>query len=212
MTMAKIPRVPRKMEQTFGPEVVDEFIGFINDVYSVHKEDVVQLVSDRFDRRLSEEISVVKLMISDQSVKMTEMEFGLNSKIEEVGTGLNKKIDSLEIRMAGMDSRITEMQSSLDNRITEKSSGLDNRVTEMKSSLGSRITEVESSLDNRITEMKSSLDNRITDVESGLRVQIADFRSELKSDITGQTKWIAAIMIAVGSMISIVHPLMMKYL
>ncbi|WP_425269476.1 LA_3696 family protein [Leptospira dzoumogneensis] len=53
-------RVPRKLEEVLGDEGADEFVDFINDSFAANKEIVMELVFERFEKRLSEELNVFR--------------------------------------------------------------------------------------------------------------------------------------------------------
>jgi hypothetical protein len=194
MNMAKIPKFPRKMEELLGLEGKDQFIDFLNDSFHNQEDSVLQVVSDRFDLRVTEEIGKVNQSISLLDKRVTE------------------EISGLRIEMHDGMFR-------LDNKITEEISGLRMEMHDGMFRLDNKITEEISRLDNKITEEISGLDKRITVENSSIKVQIADLRSELKSDISGihhaislQTKWLLTVILAASALISVIQPVMMKLL
>nr|WP_244288478.1 hypothetical protein [Leptospira dzoumogneensis] len=48
------------MEEVLGDEGADEFVDFINDSFAANKEIVMELVFERFEKRLSEELNVFR--------------------------------------------------------------------------------------------------------------------------------------------------------
>ncbi|TGN03104.1 hypothetical protein EHR06_03585 [Leptospira dzoumogneensis] len=60
MAMPMFRRVPRKLEEVLGDEGADEFVDFINDSFAANKEIVMELVFERFEKRLSEELNVFR--------------------------------------------------------------------------------------------------------------------------------------------------------
>jgi len=59
--MAIVQKVPRKLEEVLGPEGTDQFVDFLNVSFNSQKEDVIQLVADKFERKLVEETSKLRL-------------------------------------------------------------------------------------------------------------------------------------------------------
>ncbi|MGJ4745096.1 LA_3696 family protein [Leptospira sp. SA-E8] len=53
-------RVPRKLEQVLGDEGANEFVDFINDSFAANKENVMELVFERFEKRLAEELNAFR--------------------------------------------------------------------------------------------------------------------------------------------------------
>ncbi|MGJ4786826.1 hypothetical protein EHQ52_10725 [Leptospira koniambonensis] len=53
-------RMPRKLEEVLGDNGTDEFVDFINDSFAANKENVMELVFERFEKRLSEELNAFR--------------------------------------------------------------------------------------------------------------------------------------------------------
>ena len=111
MVMTRIPKFPKKMEELLGSDGKNEFIDFLNDSFHHQEDSVLQTVSDRFDRRVTEEDGVVNQSISLLDKRVTE----------EIG-------------------KVNQSISLLDKRLTKEISGVRNDMHEMKSELKSEIT------------------------------------------------------------------------
>ncbi|PJZ51184.1 hypothetical protein CH362_04905 [Leptospira saintgironsiae] len=53
-------RIPRILEEVLGNEGTNEFVDFINDSFAANKENVMELVFERFEKRLSEELNIFR--------------------------------------------------------------------------------------------------------------------------------------------------------
>ena len=115
MTMILIPKFPRKMEELLGPDGREEFIDFLNDSFAHQEAGVMESVSDRFDKKVTEEIARV------------------NEAILTLDTRVNASIMEL-------DNRIGEKIGHLDNWLSGEISGLRMDMFEMRADLKSEIT------------------------------------------------------------------------
>ncbi|WP_244241081.1 LA_3696 family protein [Leptospira selangorensis] len=96
-------RIPRKLEEVLGDEGTDEFIDFINDSFSANKENVVELVSDRFEKRLSEELNAlrteVKEDIAELRLELKADIAGLRIEMTEFKMEVKEEISALRVEM-----------------------------------------------------------------------------------------------------------------
>ena len=79
----EIPTIPRVVRQKLGDDVVDSFVELLNKSNEKQKEDVLVFVEDKFERRLSEEMSKVNQKISEEISKV-------NQKISETKADIIK--------------------------------------------------------------------------------------------------------------------------
>ncbi|MCE9500032.1 MAG: hypothetical protein K8R21_05990 [Leptospira sp.] len=85
--MAIVQKVPRKLEEVLGPDGTDQFVDFLNVSFNTQKEDVVELVADKFERKLVEEISKAKIDIANVKGSLETQIANLDSKIsKEIAT------------------------------------------------------------------------------------------------------------------------------
>ena len=105
-----IPKIPHRLEELLGPQGRDEFVDFLNNALNANREDVVQVVGDRFERRLVEEISGVK---GEIGLLRAEMKEGLGSQRAE----MNELRGSLRAEMSelrgGLRADMNELRGSL---------------------------------------------------------------------------------------------------
>ncbi|MCE9501661.1 MAG: hypothetical protein K8R21_14350 [Leptospira sp.] len=82
--MAIVQKVPRKLEEVLGPDGTDQFVDFINVSFNAQKEDMVQLVADKFEKKLVEEISTVKIEIANLRTELANVKSELKTDIVKV--------------------------------------------------------------------------------------------------------------------------------
>ena len=70
--------VGKPLREKLGDEAVDSLIELINQSLSEQKNDVLQFVEEKFERRLSEEISGLEVRLSE---KISRVETDLSEKI-----------------------------------------------------------------------------------------------------------------------------------
>ena len=71
MSIAKVPQI---LQETFKPEVLDGFIDLINGAMDNQKGEIIELVEQRFETRLSREIGALRVEMQEQNASLrTEM-------------------------------------------------------------------------------------------------------------------------------------------
>jgi hypothetical protein len=97
--MPHVVILPHVIERKLKVEERQEVLTFINEIIadtsSELKRDVIEIVEEKFERRLSEEISNLK-------------------------TGLIERIGGTEAKMANLETKLTERIASTETKLTEK--------------------------------------------------------------------------------------------
>ncbi|MCE9500960.1 MAG: DUF1640 domain-containing protein [Leptospira sp.] len=126
--MALVQKVPRKLEEVLGPEGTDQFVDFLNVSFNAQKEDIVQLITDKFGRTVTEETSKLDKKIMEETSK-------LDKKISEETSKLDKRIteETSKIRLEMADFR-TEIKTDVANVKTD----IANVKAELKSDLSTQ--------------------------------------------------------------------------
>ena len=98
--------VSKVLRERLTDEGVDEFIKILSNVEEGARKDSLAILEERFERRLTEEISGVNLKIEGINQKID----GVKIEIESLRSEVNGKIDSLRSDMNGkIDSLRSEM-------------------------------------------------------------------------------------------------------
>ncbi len=79
----QIPKFPHKLEDLLGRPGTDEFVDFLNQAFHSSKEDVVQTVGDRFERRLVEETSKLRIELKEDIAGIRTEMIGLRAEFKE---------------------------------------------------------------------------------------------------------------------------------
>ena len=82
-----IVAVPKPLQEKLGEEGVDALIELFNQSQSEQKNNILEFVEEKFERRLAEEVKIL-----DQ--RLTETKADLSSKISETEARLDGKIDT----------------------------------------------------------------------------------------------------------------------
>jgi hypothetical protein len=119
--------LPEVIEQKLKVEERKEVIDFINnlvaDASDGLKKDIIEILEERFEKKLSVGLVTLKLELSE-SITASE-------------NRLNERITSSEIQLS---ERITKVESGLSERITKVETGLSERITKVESGLNERIS------------------------------------------------------------------------
>jgi hypothetical protein len=81
--------IKKPLREKLGDEAVDSLIDIFNQFQSEQKKDIIEIVEEKFERRLSEEISTLKVTILE---KIAEVDNRLSEKIGEVDKRLFQEI------------------------------------------------------------------------------------------------------------------------
>ena len=96
--MAIVQKVPRKLEEVLGPDGTDQFVDFLNVSFNSQKEDVIQLVADKFERKLVEEISTVKIDFANLRVELANVKVDIaNVKTDIANAKTELKSDIVKV-------------------------------------------------------------------------------------------------------------------
>ncbi len=60
MTLPLIQKVPRKLEEVLGPQGTDDFVDFLNTAFSSTRNGTMEIVTERFERRLMTETGKIR--------------------------------------------------------------------------------------------------------------------------------------------------------
>jgi len=109
-----IVTVEKPLKDKLGDDGVDSLIHLLNQAQRDQKEDVLEFVENKFEQRLSKEISKV------------------NNRITEEISKLDKRITE---EITKLDKRITEEITKLDKRITEEITKFDNKIEHIRADI-----------------------------------------------------------------------------
>jgi hypothetical protein len=112
--------VEKPLKDKLGDEAVDSLIRLINQTQSDQKAELVELVGEKFEHRLSEEMGKVSLAIAETEQRLD------NRITKEIGK-VNERI-TLEI--GNVNGHLTEEIGKVNGRLTEEIGKVNGRLTE----------------------------------------------------------------------------------
>ncbi len=96
----KIINVPKVLREKLGDDGVEALLELINLADEKMKENIIEIQTEKYERRLTEEISRLR---SEDLAK-------LDKRVTEVEAKLDKRINETEVKL---DKRITEVEARL---------------------------------------------------------------------------------------------------
>ena len=88
--------VPAPLRQRLGEEATDSLVVFINAANDDVRDNVIEVVSERFERRLSEEVRGAETRLSE---RIAQVEIRLDKRIGDEIAGLRVEITNLDKRL-----------------------------------------------------------------------------------------------------------------
>jgi len=112
--------VEKPLREKLGDEAVSSLVKLLNQSQAEQKEAVIEFVEEKFERRLTEEISNLKVVLLQNSI---EQEKRLSKKMEEGDDKLSQKISDL-------DDKLSQKISDLDDKLSQKIFNFENKISE----------------------------------------------------------------------------------
>jgi len=106
--------IPKILRERLTDEGVDEFIAIIKEVDADARKDAIAIAEERFERRLTEEVSrldkIITGEISKLRVEMAEKFAQLETKMETKMAQLETK---METKMAQLETKMTSFKAEI---------------------------------------------------------------------------------------------------
>ncbi len=106
--------VPKPLREKLGDEGSDALVELLNKTGDRQKEDVLEFVEEKFERRLSEEVGKLRGEIQESRVEIQQTRADLVDRIERSHTGL---VDRIERSHTDLVDRIERSHTGLVDRI-----------------------------------------------------------------------------------------------
>jgi hypothetical protein len=121
----EMEQVPAALQERLGIEATSGLLQLLDSTYREWRAEVIAGCTDRFERRLVEEIASVRIQIAqvEASIRrdMAEMGASIRREMTEMGAGIRQDMTAME---AGLRRDMTELGTSLRREMTELSAGL----------------------------------------------------------------------------------------
>ena len=147
--MSVVHILPKEVEKAFGPEGSEKFVLFLNDAFDSQKTDVIQTVTDRFEKHVTGEASKVRLEVA-------ELRTELKTEIADVRADMSEFRTELKGDMADLKTELKGDMADLKTELKGDIGKLDNKISDLRAEFKSDISEVHKS---------------IADVQKGIAIQ-----------------------------------------
>jgi hypothetical protein len=117
--------VGKPLREKLGDNGVESLVSLINQAQAEQKNNTIEFVEEKFERRLTEETIKLDKRITDESAR-------LDKRIIDESARLDKRMSEESARL---DKRITEEVAKLDKRITEEVAKLDIKISDAKAEI-----------------------------------------------------------------------------
>ncbi|WP_036095381.1 LA_3696 family protein [Leptospira weilii] len=81
---ALVRKVPKRLGELLGQEGIVEFVDFLNRAFGDSHSTAIEVVTDRFERRLSEESGKLRSEISELRVEFSNLRADIKSEVSEI--------------------------------------------------------------------------------------------------------------------------------
>lgn len=116
MTMsALVQKVPKRLGELLGPEGTVEFVDFLNRAFGDNNSTAIDIVTDRFERRLLEEGSKLRSEISELKAEF-RFEF---SKFRTEFTDLRTEFTNLKTEFANLKTDFADHRADIKSEVVE---------------------------------------------------------------------------------------------
>lgn len=116
MTMsALVQKVPKRLGELLSPEGTVEFVDFLNRAFGDNNSTAIDIVTDRFERRLLEEGSKLRSEISELKAEF-RFEF---SKFRSEFTDLRTEFTNLKTEFANLKTDFADHRADIKSEVVE---------------------------------------------------------------------------------------------
>lgn len=178
--MPIIAKIPHELQALFGPILTDKFVDFLNSSFQIQKEDVITVVSDRFEKTLAQTASILRLEMAD-----------------------------LRTEMAGVRTEMAELRSDMQAQMAELRSDMQSQMAELRTEFAELRADTREQIAELRTETNARIDAVRLEV-AGLRSELKADIASIHREISAQTRWILAAAAALITLYPLVTRLMAK--
>ena len=95
--------VPRPLREKLGEEGTDALVALINEAGENNKKSVIEVVEERFERRLSEEMGKLRVELSGE---MSQLRVELSGEMSQLRVELSGETSKLRAELSGETSKL----------------------------------------------------------------------------------------------------------
>jgi hypothetical protein len=97
--------VPRALREKLGEEATDALVALLNEAGENNKKSVIEVVEERFERRLSEEIGKLRVELSTE---MSKLRTELSTETSKLRTELSTETSKLRTEMHDLRANLIQ--------------------------------------------------------------------------------------------------------
>ena len=135
--------MPPVLQERLGTDGAMELVEVLNQAFEEERRNLLVLVEDRYERRLSEEIGGL-------SQEMVEMGAKLRQEMTEMGAGLRQEMAQMEVglrqEMAQMEAGLRQEMAEMEARLREEINKVRTEMAEMEARLQAEMAKRHSEL------------------------------------------------------------------
>ena len=202
--MKPFPQLPSEVVHVLGPAASSKLLDYLFEIHSLLQEETASMAEERFEKRLTQEVSGLKSDFAELRADMSEFRMEVKTELAEIRT----EIADLrgETRSAISDLR-AEMRVSDHELRAEMQGGFGDLRAEMHGSLGELRAETQSGL----SELRGEMLVMFAGVQKEF-VRVHEKIADLHGSITSQTKWILTGLALAVTLYPVINRLMSRLL
>ena len=172
--------IPIALKDRLGPEATDGLLHLLNQVQSDLREDVITACTERFERRLVEEVS-------DLRVQIAQVESSIRQDMTRLGSDLRQEIAAV--------------RTDLRQEIAAVRTDFRQEIAAVRTDLRQEIAALGTDLRQEVAVLGTELRQEIAALGTGLRQEIAGVTVQMASDRFELLKW--AFLFWIGQVVAI---------
>ncbi|MBW0433442.1 hypothetical protein HGB47_07415 [Leptospira yasudae] len=191
-----IRKIPRKLEEVLGADGIDQFVDFLNSVFTVSRAQLLETSSERFDHRLTEEMG-------KQKINFLEFKTGLSGEFLSFKADLKEDFSSFQMEIR---QDFVSFQSRIDHQIAE----IRAENAEFKKEVRQELKEIREEMrrsNETIFRILAENQKAISEMQreiSGMHKTIAD----LHKSIASQARWMFGAVFVLAGFFVVIEKLM----
>ncbi|TGL78279.1 LA_3696 family protein [Leptospira yasudae] len=191
-----IRKIPRKLEEVLGADGIDQFVDFLNSVFTVSRAQLLKTSSERFEHRLTEEMG-------KQKINFLEFKTGLSGEFLSFKADLKEDFSSFQIEIR---QDFVSFQSRIGHQIAE----IRAENAEFKKEVRQELKEIREEMrrsNETIFRILAENQKAISEMQreiSGMHKTIAD----LHKSIASQARWMFGAVFVLAGFFVVIEKLM----
>ena len=197
--------VPRALREKLGDDASDSLVDLLQQFEAEHTDHLIEMVEERFVRRVVESENRLRNELREEMhagfMGLQTQTGDVRAEIGGVRTEFNKNLGSVR---TDLGKEIESFRAELGKEIGSVRAELGKEIGSVRAELSKEIGSVRAELSKEIGSVRTELGKEIGSVRTDLGKEIAEVRKE----ITVQTRWILAVLVAAAVLVPIIQRVM----